>query len=82
MAIVGHDPAFQAGVGDGQLRGAFGAFGECHDLLAELVVACDTAQVRQSPATDRSCLSRSIGPNAGKVRIASPPAARRRSRIQ
>jgi hypothetical protein len=28
-----------AGCGDGHLRGAFGTLGECHDLLAKLVIA-------------------------------------------
>lgn len=33
-----HDPSLLAGLGDSQLRGAFGTLGEGHDLLAKLVI--------------------------------------------
>jgi hypothetical protein len=44
LAVSLHDDAFAAGVGDGQLRGAFRAIGEIHDLLAELVVSSQATE--------------------------------------
>lgn len=44
VAVGGHDPALLAGLGNRQLRGAFGTLGECHDLLADgLASAGDSA---------------------------------------
>lgn len=48
MAVNGDDPALLAGLGDGQLCGAFGTLGERHNVLAQLVVARCAAEVRQS----------------------------------
>ena len=48
MAVDGDDPALLAGLGNRQLCGAFGTFGERHDLLAQLVVTCFAAEVCQS----------------------------------
>ena len=39
-----HNDTVAAGIGDGQLRSAFGTIGEIHDLLAELVVTGLVAQ--------------------------------------
>src|SRR5580704_11836906 len=48
VAIAGDDPALLAGLGNRQLRGAFGTLGERHDVLAQLVVTRIAAEVRQS----------------------------------
>ena len=90
VAIGLHDPALLAGLGNRQLRGAFGALGERHDLLAELVVARFTAQFRQSLgdiglfdlAPRGSCCQRLAGGREPqRVRIEFEQARRLRSRI-
>src|SRR5262249_49297345 len=47
VAISLHDATALAGCGDGHLRGAFGAVGERHDLLAKLVIVGLRSQFRQ-----------------------------------
>jgi hypothetical protein len=45
LSIRLHDPAFAARLINGQLRGAFGALSEVHDLAAQLTVTCLLADV-------------------------------------
>src|SRR2546425_12390117 len=54
VAVAWHDPTLLARLRDGQLCGALGAFGEGHDLLAELVIAHLPSQIRQSLSDVRS----------------------------
>src|SRR5262249_4285747 len=48
VAVDGDNRALLAGLGNGQLRGAFGTLRECHDVLAQLVVTRFAAEVCQS----------------------------------
>src|ERR1019366_4051650 len=47
LAVGLHDGALPASLGDGQLRGAPGAIGQIHDLLAQLVIARLLAETDQ-----------------------------------
>jgi len=53
VAIDPYDPALLTGGRDGHLRGALGTLGECHDLLAKLVITGLCAPVRSTLAEHR-----------------------------